>query len=200
MDEANFERFQDQEAMKAGAMKGFTEFFQGLGGEAQAWADGLSGAFNMASDALADFVTTGKFNFKNFARDMIAMIQKVILKLLLMKALEAASGAMGFSLPSGATSGGGIAGVLGGARATGGPVASGKPYMVGEKGPELFVPPSSGSIKNASATAGMAPRVNVSVVNVDDPNSVPNAMATDEGEEVILNVISRNSDVLRELG
>lgn len=33
-----------------------------------------------------------------------------------------------------------------GARAMGGPVSSGSPYMVGEKGPELFVPHSSGSI------------------------------------------------------
>ena len=33
-----------------------------------------------------------------------------------------------------------------GARAMGGPVNAGSPYMVGEKGPELFVPRSSGSI------------------------------------------------------
>jgi Rps23 Pro-64 3,4-dihydroxylase Tpa1-like proline 4-hydroxylase len=33
-----------------------------------------------------------------------------------------------------------------GARAMGGPVNSGSPYVVGEKGPELFVPHSSGSI------------------------------------------------------
>ena len=33
-----------------------------------------------------------------------------------------------------------------GARAMGGPVNSGSPYVVGEKGPELFVPRSSGSI------------------------------------------------------
>jgi phage-related minor tail protein len=31
-------------------------------------------------------------------------------------------------------------------RAVGGPVKGGRPYMVGEKGPELFVPGASGSI------------------------------------------------------
>jgi phage-related minor tail protein len=31
-------------------------------------------------------------------------------------------------------------------KASGGPVSSGSPYVVGEKGPELFVPNSSGSI------------------------------------------------------
>jgi phage-related minor tail protein len=32
------------------------------------------------------------------------------------------------------------------ARATGGPVAGGQPYIVGERGPELFVPNGSGNI------------------------------------------------------
>ena len=33
-----------------------------------------------------------------------------------------------------------------GGMAAGGPVSAGSAYMVGEKGPELFVPPSSGAI------------------------------------------------------
>jgi len=36
--------------------------------------------------------------------------------------------------------------ILAGFRAEGGPVSAGSPYVVGEKGPELFVPSSSGSI------------------------------------------------------
>jgi len=47
--------------------------------------------------------------------------------------------------PLAAGIGGAIAGALG-FRAMGGPVNSGSPYVVGEKGPELFVPRSSGSI------------------------------------------------------
>jgi len=39
-------------------------------------------------------------------------------------------------------------------RATGGPVEAGMPYMVGEKGPELFVPRSSGSIVPNGAGGG----------------------------------------------
>lgn len=39
-----------------------------------------------------------------------------------------------------------ISGALSGFRADGGPVGSGKSYVVGERGPELFVPGSSGSI------------------------------------------------------
>jgi len=40
-------------------------------------------------------------------------------------------------------------------RAEGGPVASGSPYIVGERGPELFVPRSSGSIVSNDNLSGM---------------------------------------------
>lgn len=41
-------------------------------------------------------------------------------------------------------------------KAAGGPVAGNTPYMVGERGPELFVPSSSGTIIPADTTAAMA--------------------------------------------
>lgn len=50
-------------------------------------------------------------------------------------------------------------------RAMGGPVSAGSPYMVGERGPELFVPGRSGTIvPNNALSAGGATSV---VVNVD---------------------------------
>jgi hypothetical protein len=39
-----------------------------------------------------------------------------------------------------APAGGAAPAPVAGARALGGPVSSGKPYLVGERGPELFVP------------------------------------------------------------
>ena len=58
-----------------------------------------------------------------------------------------------FGVVAGAFGGAKIGGVAGaglgtyiGSRATGGPVMGGRPYMVGERGPELFVPNSSGGI------------------------------------------------------
>ena len=39
-------------------------------------------------------------------------------------------------------------------KAEGGPVGSGNPYIVGERGPELFVPRSSGSIVSNDRLAG----------------------------------------------
>ena len=51
-------------------------------------------------------------------------------------------------------------------RAAGGPVTGGSPYVVGEKGPELFVPGSSGNIVPNHAMGG----ANI-VVNVDASGS-----------------------------
>lgn len=61
--------------------------------------------------------------------------------------------------------------IFGGARAAGGPVKRDMPYLVGEEGPELFVPNSSGSIVPndalRSTTAGgmIGGEVTVNVVN-----------------------------------
>ncbi|TFF27511.1 phage tail tape-measure protein [Jiella endophytica] len=51
-----------------------------------------------------------------------------------------------------------VASLFGGARAAGGPVNSGKTYLVGEKGPELFSPGTSGSIIPNNALAPITPR------------------------------------------
>lgn len=57
------------------------------------------------------------------------------------------AGLMGTAAAAGSGATGGLLGLLfGGARAEGGPVSSGVPYLVGERGPELFVPGQSGTI------------------------------------------------------
>ncbi|MDP1027785.1 tail tape measure protein [Sphingomonas sp. KR1UV-12] len=64
--------------------------------------------------------------------------------------------------------GGGLGGLLArllGApgRATGGPVVGGRAYTVGERGPELFVPASSGRIEPAVAAGAREVRVAITV-------------------------------------
>ena len=100
---------------------------------------------------------------------------------------------------------GGILGVAGGLQTGGSLGASdlGKTFLVGEAGPELFVPKQTGTVVPNEALAAMspgaAPQVNVQVVNVDDPMTVPNAMSTRQGEQVVLNIIQRNSGKLRQI-
>ena len=62
---------------------------------------------------------------------------------------------------------------FGGARALGGPVAPGGSYLVGERGPELFTPTSSGNITPNGAMGGNTITVNV---NGGDPDAVVRAI------------------------
>ena len=93
---------------------------------------GLESVFDRMGSAIDDFVDTGKFKFGDFARSVIADIAKIALKAAATKILTSVFG-----------------GIFG--KAAGGPVMANKPYLVGEQGPELFVPNSAGSIMtNAS--------------------------------------------------
>lgn len=96
-------------------------------------------------------------------------LQRVAFRALDSIAARAISSGIG-SLFEGGGSGGGFGGILTQAfgsilglpgRATGGPVSPGRGYVVGENGPELFVPTSSGKI--AANQGGVAPGRDVRV-------------------------------------
>ena len=80
--------------------------------------------------------------------DVLKGLEKDILRIVTRKMVTEPLG----NALNGALSGGGgfLSGIFnsifGGFKANGGPVMAGTPYMVGERGPELFVPRSSGSI------------------------------------------------------
>jgi lambda family phage tail tape measure protein len=111
--------------------------------------EGLNSLFSNMGSALDNFVDTGKLKFGDFAKSVIADIAKIALKAAVTKL---------FTLV-----GKSILGL-----AAGGPVMANKPYVVGEQGPELFVPNSAGSImtnaslnKNAgTGDSGMGATVN----------------------------------------
>jgi hypothetical protein len=67
--------------------------------------------------------------------------------------------------------GGAIGGMFGGGKASGGPVSAGTTYLVGEKGPELFTPSSSGRIIPNSAMGGGSNVINITVNGAIDPIS-----------------------------
>lgn len=93
--------------------------------------DAIAATWGRLSSAVDTFVETGKFKFKDFAKSVIEDIAKIIIKAQLLKAIQATLGAFGLSIPG---------------FAEGGNVKGNKPILVGEKGPELFVPPSAGKI------------------------------------------------------
>ena len=62
--------------------------------------------------------------------------------------------------------GGIIGGIFGGARALGGPVMAGNAYLVGERGPELFMPQTSGNVV-ANNKLGGGTSISVPIGNID---------------------------------
>ena len=64
---------------------------------------------------------------------------------------------------------GAIDSVFGGGKAAGGPVRSGTSYLVGERGPELFTPSSSGMITPNNRLGGGNTTINLNVTGAIDP-------------------------------
>lgn len=74
--------------------------------------------------------------------------------------------------------GGALPGQFGGRRAGGGPVASGKGYLVGEMGPELFIPSSGGNIVPNDRVSGGA-KISITV------NAGMGANGAQIGEQIV---------------
>lgn len=138
---------------------------------------GLVSGSMTAQEALAGFFQTVADRFADMAAQIIAeWVQMQILGIV--KSFFGGSSIFpgGVGDFSGAFGGGGGLGssmFMPGApsfRAAGGPVAGRTPYIVGERGPELFVPNSSGTIVPNSQLGGMGGDVSV-VVNVDASGS-----------------------------
>lgn len=72
-----------------------------------------------------------------------------------------------------------------GGRAIGGPVAKNTPYIVGERGPELFVPDASGSILPHDQLAGLAGGAPLGAGQVVMNITIAGRATYDDGQEVV---------------
>lgn len=86
---------------------------------------------------------------------------------------------------------------FGGARADGGPVNSGRSYLVGERGPEMFTPNEGGRIIPNDAINQSAPQTNLRIVNAYDTEHVADFMGSDAGSRIIKNWVNKNGAVIR---
>ncbi|HEX8655586.1 MAG TPA: tail tape measure protein [Allosphingosinicella sp.] len=98
-------------------------------------------AGQLLETALIRAVRTGKLGFEDLKQVALSAMQEI--------ASSAIRSGIGAVLGGGK---GGIGGLVAGqlglpGRAMGGPVAPHRPYLVGERGPELFVPTASGRIE-----------------------------------------------------
>src|SRR5690606_34217219 len=109
-------------------------------------------ALDQFRDSFEDNVTAvldGSKSIKDAIRDLVNDFIAQMLRMAAHNFTEALFGQMG--TPGGGLFGNALGGFFdwfGGPRADGGPVSPGKAYLVGEQGPELFVPRSSGYISS----------------------------------------------------
>ena len=158
--------------------------------------------FNSISNVVAGTMTA-KEAFASFLNSIAEMLADTVKKMIA-QYIALGIARMFAGVPAGGNAGGFTAGPLaavgdvgtgfnfdagsmlnfGGFKAKGGPVSSGQSYMVGERGPELFVPGRSGTIVPNDKMGG---GVNV-IVNVDAKGS--NVEGNDQGANQLGRVIS----------
>lgn len=131
--------------------------------------------FNNLTSAIDNFVKTGKLSFKDLARsviqDLIAMQMRMATLTFLRHMFgSAASRGTSYNLSGGVAEHVFNPSPL--ARASGGPVDAFTPYLVGERGPELIVPRSAGTvIPNNQLGMGGTTNVTNNYINAIDVKS-----------------------------
>ena len=116
--------------------------------------DGFASAGNVLERSLLSAVRKGSLGFDDLKRVAMSALDQIAaqaLKIGFDSLLGKDSGGSGL--------GGALTGLLGGllglpGRATGGIVAPDRPYLVGERGPEVFVPTSAGQVVANAPTSG----------------------------------------------
>ena len=103
-------------------------------------------------------VRTGKLGFEDLKRSALSAMDAIAASALRSGVESLFGGSPGDGLGSVLTS---LLGAPG--RATGGAVSPGRPYWVGERGPELMVPAAAGSVVPAGATGPREVRVAITV-------------------------------------
>lgn len=119
--------------------------------------DANAAVMNNMFSMLDNFVNTGTLRFRDFARSVIADLVKIELKAAAMKLWSALGGFTGIASSIGSLFG----------FADGGNPPVNRPSIVGERGPELFVPKTAGTIipNHALAGAGGGPVTNTYITN-----------------------------------
>ena len=135
--------------------------------------DGFAGAGGVLERSLLGALRKGSLGFDDLKRSALSALDQI--------AARALKVGLDSVLPQGSGVVGALSGLLGSllglpGRATGGIVAPERPYLVGERGPEVFVPTSAGQVV-ANPAGGAAREVRVAIqLNAERGASAPVAM------------------------
>jgi len=152
--------FSGVDAALAGVAKSLDAFAKGpVTDSANLIERAVSGSFNAIADTIARAVLSGKASMDSLVNAILADFDRIAVKDFIARPIEGVIASLFSSLLP-----------IGGARAAGGPVDAGLAYLVGEQGPELFVPQGAGSIVPNGAAAPARPQI-VLNVNARDAQS-----------------------------
>lgn len=163
LSEARKRGIEIDEYRRTSMTEGFNEAVRKFAADAENYgklgADMFGAAIGNMNNAIDNFVRTGKLAFKDFAKSVIQDIMAMILKFQAMQLVVMAMRAMGVPIPMGSMGGASVP-----AKASGGDIDG--PTLVGENGPEIFVPQRRGSvIPNTHATTFMQQQQPATVFN-----------------------------------
>lgn len=120
--------------------------------------DGFAKAGTLLEKGLLSAVRRGSLSFEDLKQTAFQAIDQIAAQALKL-GLESVFGKGGAGGVAGGLLGGALSGLFGlPGRATGGLVAPDRPYLVGERGPEVFVPTSAGRVETGQGNAGNARR------------------------------------------
>jgi lambda family phage tail tape measure protein len=136
-----------QRTFSFGWNKAFAQYAEDAYNYGKMAEDAFASITGNMNSALDKFVDTGKLSFSDLAQSIIKDLIKIQLRMQMMQLFSMAKGGLG-----GLMGGGGpeevsaITSYIGPAFADGGSPSVGVPSLVGENGPELFIPSRSGTI------------------------------------------------------
>ena len=139
-------------------------------------ADGFERAGGSIERALTRAAATGKIGFEDLRKVALSVLGDIAASAL--KTQFGGLGGGGSLISSLASAVGSLFGAPG--RATGGTVSGGRPYLVGERGPELFVPAAAGRVETGGAGRGA---VNVTI-NLSAPRDASPAVMNQTANQV----------------
>jgi gas vesicle protein len=172
------------------AIKGFQSGFKTAMDEAIKITDDFEKlgkkAFDGFADSLTDAIMTGKANFKDFARSLLADLLRIIIRQQLAVQLQRI---LGFG--SAVSGGGGIIASIPKlfGFANGGTPPVNRPSIIGERGAELFIPKSSGTVVPNEDLKGIGGTTNINfTINTVDAQGVDQLLTN--RRSTIINVIN----------
>jgi lambda family phage tail tape measure protein len=167
--------YESSRTFQAGWDEAFTRFAESTTNTAEQTAQYFDKLTNGMADAFAKMAESGKWSFSDLKNSFKDLANSMIADFIRIMAKRAILGLMG--------GGGGFLSSLFG-RANGGDVSGETPYIVGERGPELFIPKSAGTVISNSQlnSTGSGNREPVSVtynISAVDASSFRSLVARD---------------------